>query len=72
MISVRTEVMPNTQEARDKFGYFWGGGDHELSKDEIKALLNGKVVGIEVNAEYVVFLVGAKDGKDNVRNEEVE
>lgn len=38
------------------FGKRWGGEVVELSEDDINALLKEKIIAIDVNDEYVVFV----------------
>ncbi len=53
-------IIDNTKEARDKFGHMWGSGDVVLSREDIDALFDGKVVAVH-DGEYVDFIVLESD-----------
>jgi len=55
-------IIDNTDHARNKHGYAWGGGDTVLSKEHIDALEKGKCVAL-FDGEYVTFLTLYKKEK---------
>lgn len=43
------------------FGRRWGGQVVRLDKAQMEALKEGKILAIDVNSEYVVFVEGVGD-----------
>lgn len=53
----RKEIIDNTPEARQEFGYNYGGFHIKLSDTELQALADGYCIAADVNgAEYSVFI----------------
>lgn len=46
----------NTDEAMDKEGWLYGGGILSLTRDDLKALADGKCLSTSVNDEYRIFI----------------
>lgn len=51
----KIEIIENTKEARDKFGRWWGCENVILTREHIKALLDGKCIAWN-DGEYTHFL----------------
>ena len=51
------KIIENTEEARDEEGYLCGSVIYEISKEELKALQDGKCLSTEINNEYRIFIV---------------
>lgn len=49
------EMIDDTEEARDKYGYLWGCSEHIITRSQVEELLNGKVMAMN-NGEYVTFV----------------
>ena len=50
------KIIDNTDEAKDKEGWLYGGAEYVISKEELDALLKGKCLSTEINAEYRIFV----------------
>lgn len=49
-------IIENTREAQDKFGYNHGSSTLILNKEQLQALLEGKMLAND-GGEYVTFIV---------------
>lgn len=49
------QIIENTEEARDEFGHAWGSEDVFITRGDIGALLEGKVLAM-FDGEYVTFV----------------
>lgn len=49
------QIIENTNEAKDEYGYMWGSDTFILTKEMIEALQNGKCIAGD-NGEYVTFI----------------
>ena len=49
------EMIDDTKEARDKYGYLWGCSEHIITRSQVEELLNGKVMVMN-DGEYVTFV----------------
>ena len=50
------EIIENTDKARDQFEkHLYGSGNYVLTKDNLKALAEGKCLATEINNEYAIF-----------------
>ena len=50
------KIIENTDEAKDREGYLCGVQYYDISKEDLKALLEGKCLSSEVNDEYRIFI----------------
>ena len=51
------EIIENTDEARDQFEkHLYGSGNYVLTKDNLKALAEGKCLATDINNEYAIFI----------------
>ena len=51
------EVIENTDKARDEFEkYLYGSDRYFLTKDDLKALSEGKCLATDINGEYAIFI----------------
>ncbi len=51
------KVIDNTAKARDEFGHCYGSEIHEISREDLVALLTGKMLAATVNGdEYSIFI----------------
>ncbi len=50
------DVIENSQEAMEEFGFCYGAYGYKITKKQAEALLNGKIIAIDVDCEYSVFL----------------
>ena len=51
------EVIENTDKAREEFEkHLYGSGRYFLTKNDLKALLEGKCLAAEINNEYAIFI----------------
>ena len=50
------EIIENSNEAMEEFGFCYGAYGYKITKEQVKDLLNGKIVAIDVDCEYSVFL----------------
>ncbi|XTI71622.1 hypothetical protein ACQAYK_07925 [Acidithiobacillus sp. AC3] len=56
------DAMPEIGPEESVFGKRWGSGAAiQISRQEIKALLDGKVLAIDVECEYLVYIQFRKD-----------
>ncbi|WP_414041103.1 hypothetical protein ACJU26_03150 [Acidithiobacillus sp. M4-SHS-6] len=56
------DTMPESPGEDTVFGKRWGSGSPiQISRQELEALLNGKVLAIDVEFEYVVYVQVRKD-----------
>lgn len=46
----------NTEEAKRKEGWLYGKGELELTRDDLKALAEGKCLSTSINHEYRIFI----------------
>jgi len=46
----------NTEESMDKEGWLYGGGILSLTRDDMKALAEGKCLSTSINNEYRIFI----------------
>jgi hypothetical protein len=54
----RVEVYDSLAEARARFGENWGAFEFRLTRAQVEALLQGRVVAFDINqGEYAGFLV---------------
>lgn len=52
------KIIENTDKARDKFGWNYGGEILEVTKEDLEQIINGKCLAAEVNGgEYTEFIV---------------
>lgn len=54
----------NVEETKQPFGKRWGGEILTLTTEHLVALNEGKLVAVDVQGEYVVFLRLQADGGD--------
>lgn len=55
--SEEVTVIENSREAMEKYGFNYGKFTFEATKEQIEALLNGKILAFEINlGEYAGFL----------------
>lgn len=51
------EVIENTDKTRDEFEkHLYGSQRYFLTKDDLKALSEGKCLAAEINNEYAIFI----------------
>ena len=50
-------IIENTDEARDEEGWLYGGAIYGISKEDLKALQEGKCLSSEINDEYRIFII---------------
>lgn len=50
------KIIENTDKTKEEYGYMWGADTFVLTKEMIKALLEGKCIAGD-NGEYVTFIV---------------
>ena len=51
------EIIENTYEAKEKFGFNYGAETHFITKEDIEALLNGKALATDISGgEYSLFI----------------
>ena len=50
------KIIENTDKAKQEYGYMWGADTFVLTKEMLKALLDGKYIAV-YNGEYVTFIV---------------
>jgi hypothetical protein len=50
------EIIENTREAQEQYGYLWGANDVVINKEQLEALLNGKCLATN-DGEYVTFIM---------------
>ena len=51
------EVIENTDKARDEFEkHLYGSQRYFLTKDDLKALSEGKCLATDINNEYAIFI----------------
>jgi hypothetical protein len=51
-------IIENTREAQDEYGHNYGSDTYYISKEDIKALLDGKQLACDINGnEYSLFIV---------------
>lgn len=51
------EIIENTFEAQNEFGFCYGAETFTITKDDIKALLEGKMLATTINCdEYSIFI----------------
>lgn len=56
------EAMPEAGPEESIFGKRWGSGAAiQISRQEIEALQDGKILAIDVECEYVVYIQFRKD-----------
>jgi hypothetical protein len=61
----RIEVFDSLAEARARFGENYGGYVFRLTRDQVEALLQGRVVAFDINGrEYAGFLVLKESAND--------
>lgn len=48
-------IIDNTEEARDDFGHYYGSENIVLTREEIMAIISGKVLAF-TNEEYAHFI----------------
>lgn len=48
------EVIENSYEAMEKYGFYWGYSEYELTKDQVQQLLDGKIIAVN-DGEYSAF-----------------
>lgn len=62
------KVIENSDEAMDAFGHHYGSEIYEVTKEDIQALLDGKILATTINSdEYSIFI---RVGKDcNIKDE---
>lgn len=48
------EVIDNSYEAMEKYGFFWGYSEYELTRDQVQQLLDGKIIAVN-DGEYSAF-----------------
>lgn len=57
-------IINDNVESRDKFGYFYGAQEYELSENDIQALYDGKALAGSINDdEYSVFITLTRKGE---------
>lgn len=49
------EVVENSYEAMESYGFYWGYTEHEVTRDKVQQLLNGKILAVN-NGEYATFI----------------
>jgi len=54
----------NVEETKQPFGKRWGGEIMTLTEEHLAALHDGKLVAVDVQGEYVVFLRLQPEGGD--------
>ena len=59
-IAIVTRPTPITGDVVTPFGKRWGGEIIQLSQEHISALLGGSTLAIDVESEYIVFIVPNK------------
>ncbi len=52
------------EETKQPFGKRWGGEIMTLTEEHLAALRKGKLVAVDVQGEYVVFLRLQAEGED--------
>ena len=51
------EIIENTDKARDKFEeHLYGSNRYFLTREDLKALSEGKCLATEINNEYAIFI----------------
>lgn len=51
------EIIENTFEAKNEFGFCYGAETFTITKDDIRALLEGKMLATTINCdEYSIFI----------------
>lgn len=54
---MKYKIIENTKEARDEFGWNYGGEDLKITLEELKEIENGKCLAIDINGgEYSEFI----------------
>ena len=48
------EVIDNSYEAMEKYGFYWGYSEYELTKEQVQQLLDGKIIAVN-DGEYSAF-----------------
>lgn len=51
----KVEMIENTKEAKNNYGFLWGCTEHTVTKKQVQELLNGKVMAMN-DGEYVTFV----------------
>ena len=55
-------IIENSEAAKDNYGHACGSEDFIISGEDIKALLEGKCLAVDINAhEYVGFISMSKE-----------
>lgn len=49
------QIIDNTHEAMEKYGFHWGYSLYEVSKEMLQSLLDGKVLAMN-DGEYSTFI----------------
>lgn len=51
------EIIENTDKARDEFEkHLYGSGRYFLTREDLKALSEGKCLATDINDEYAIFI----------------
>ncbi len=51
------EIIDNNQESKDEFGHNYGSDTKYMSREDIDALLNGRLLATDINGgEYTLFI----------------
>lgn len=48
------EVIDNSYEEMEKYGFYWGYSEYELTKEQVQQLLDGKIIAVN-DGEYSAF-----------------
>lgn len=55
-------IIENTEKAKEEFEEdFYGGGTYYITKEQIKALEEGKCLATSVNMEYSIIIMREKN-----------
>lgn len=59
------EIIENTFEAQNEFGFCYGAGTFTITKDDIEALLEGKMLATTINCDEYSIFIELEKGKEN-------
>jgi hypothetical protein len=59
------KIIENTFEAQEEFGFCYGAETFTITKDDIKALLEGKMLATTINCDEYSLFIELKKEKEN-------
>lgn len=59
------EIIENTFEAKNEFGFCYGAETYAITNDDIKALLEGKMLATTINGDEYSMFIRLEEEKEN-------